>query len=195
MSSKDWVYVLFPVFFVAFFTFIYFLKNKIYTARFKRLSNALHGSFYKFSLIPTFKGEYQGLKFSIEVVGPTRGRPPYLKLFLNKKSSFKLHIYKKAFLRETVINLGLLREFKTGDEAFEKEFLLSTNNANSAATYLNNPNTKATIKELFNRGFTLLVVNGETIFARKPDYDLNLDLEPNNITAYLKSLSSLAQGL
>lgn len=161
----------------------------------KKLSTCLSGSIAKFSFYPSFNGEYQGLKFSISLIPESKNSPPYLNVYLYKNSTFKLRIYKESWLSALGKKIGLVREVKTNDEMFDREFLIFSNHPNQAQNYLSNVNIKNATKELFNVGFISLLINRKKVFIQKPNYILEKDLEPQNLIAILQKLSLLARGL
>ncbi len=181
------------IFIVVFFSIIY--SNKKEREALRRLSSFLSGAIPKFSFMPTFKGEYQGLKLSIMLTPAGKHSPPYLKISLVKNSSFNLTIYKESFLSNLGKKLGLVREVKINDEMFDKEFLMFSNKPTQAMAYLNNVSVKNAVRELFANGFNGILINGKQILIQKPNYTLEKDLEYQSIMANLQKLSIIARGL
>jgi hypothetical protein len=185
-------------FFIAIFIVIplvFFWRHRNRREALKKLSDYLHGSMVKFSLTPTLNGEYQGLRFSISLIQGGENSPSYLKTSLVKTSFFKLRIYKESILSHLGKKIGLVREIKINDEWFDSEFLIFSDRSQQAISYLGNEKIKDAIRELFNNGFNSLVIDNKKIIIQKPNYDLNLDLEPQKITGILQKLGLLAQGL
>jgi len=180
---------------IPFFIIASIVAGRKRTQALKKLSGYLTGSTPKISFLPTFKGEYQGLKFSIMLMPQSRNSPSYLNILVYKNSTFKLRIYKESPLSNFGKRIGLVREVKTDDEFFDKEFLIFSNRVSSAIAYLNNINIKNSLREVFNNGFTLLAINGRFIFAQKPNYIIEVDLEPPKIINILQKLCSLTSGL
>lgn len=195
MLAKQWVFIIFLFFYVGFFILIYFLKNRTYKEKFKKLSLALNGRFDKFAFFTTFTGEFQGLKFLIRIFGSTKGRPPYLYIWLIKNSTFKLSLHKESLVSLAAQKLGIIREVKSGDETFDHEFIIFSDKPVCAKPYLSNEKLKTAIREIFNLGFNRLWIDGKKITIRKSNYNFELDLEPENVKFLLQRLSMLAQGL
>lgn len=182
------------LFFVVFFA-IFFYSNKKKKEALRKLSAFLTGTISKFSFMPTFIGEYQGLKLSIILIPAGRNSPAYLKTSLVKNSLFKLTIYKESFLSNLGKKIGIVHEVKINDEMFDREFLIFSNRPTQVMTYLNNISIKNTIRELFNNGFNAVFINGKQILIQKPNYILEKDLKPQNLIAVLQKLSLLARGI
>ena len=81
---------------IFYFTFYYILNRKA-TESLKQLAGYLNKSIVKFTLTPTLNGEYEGSRFSIIFVPPSKSSPAYLKISLIKNSIFKLNIYKARY--------------------------------------------------------------------------------------------------
>lgn len=187
--------IIYPVlvFTIIFVIFFYSIKRK--TKVLTRLSNCLKGSVPKFSFTPSFKGEYQGLNFSVILVEGGRNSPGYLTIFLVKNSFFKLSIHKESILSNLGKKLGIVHEVKINDEAFDKEFLIFSNKPAQVVSYLNNAAIKGVIIELFNDGFNSLMIDGKKIAVKKPNYNLAIDVEPQKVIQILQKLSLLVRGL
>ncbi|MCM8832269.1 MAG: hypothetical protein NC918_08775, partial [Candidatus Omnitrophica bacterium] len=161
----------------------------------KKLSSFLNGTISKSFFLPTFIGEYQGLKFLIELIEGHKNSSSYLKISLFKNSFLKLSIYKESILTNLGKKIGLVHEVKTGDEIFDREFLIFSNNSTQAMLYLNNMDIKNAIKELFNNGFGAILINGKKILIQKPNYNLEKDLQQENLIGVLQKLNILARRL
>jgi hypothetical protein len=198
MNAGNILYLLLPLWpilvIILVFGIALYYKDKKY--RFlKNLSNYFKGYIPKFYIgYPCFKGEYNGLNFSITTITP-RGKfcpPEYLAISISKSSFLKLSIYnRKSTPREGVelntlaikviftgleARLGMVHEVKTNDETFDHEFFISSNEPTQAASFLNNPTVKNTIKELFDNGFVSFCIDGKQILIKKPNYILEKDL-------------------
>jgi hypothetical protein len=183
-----------PIAFFIFFFAILFYSNKQKAKVLGRLSAGLRGSVSRFSFIPTFKGEYQGLNFSIELLSGGKNSPPCLKICLAKNFLFRLTIYKESFLSNIGKKLGVIHEVKINDEMFDRDFLVFSNKPAQAASYLNNSSVKNAIRELFSSGFNALFIKEKQILIQKPNYNLEIDINPQNITQTLQRLFMLARG-
>jgi len=186
-----------PIFFVVFIVFIIFIASQATKKKqgaLKRLAMALPGKMERFSLLPSFSGQYQGLKFTINFITAGEHSPEKLRISLEKNSSFRLSIYEESALSQLGEKLGIIREVRTGDELFDRRFLIFSNKEDRSRAYLNNTSVKETIKRLFNRGFTTFTVDGKRAVIQKPGY-VEADLEPSKVISALQDLTLLARGL
>ncbi|MFA5271785.1 MAG: hypothetical protein WC412_05550 [Candidatus Omnitrophota bacterium] len=186
----------FPIVFIFLvFLFIYGVSSFSGKRKFKKLSTSLNGQISKFSLWPIFKGQYQGLNFSISLLPAGKGTPPYLVISILKTSSLALRMYKESMFAGLGKKLGIVHEVKINDELFDREFLIFSNNHTQAVNYLNNSAIKETIRGFFDDGFIELVISKKSLFIRKPNYSVDRDLSYQNISTLLQKLNLLARGL
>ncbi len=181
-------------FFTMIFAIFYFSGKKAREAL-RRMSGYLTGHVTKNIFWPTFSGDYQGLKFSIALIPRSKSSPPYLRVSLVRRSSFRLYIYRESASNNFWKKIGLLREVDVADESFDKDFLIISNQQDQAKAYLTNNNVKGAIRELFAMGFNMLFIEGAKITAHKPNYNLEIDVQPQSITAILQKLGRIAGGL
>ncbi len=193
--SPNFFDIYFPLIFFSIFLFVFIFSIHSGKGKFKNLLNFPNGRISKFSLIPTFKGQYQGLDFSIYLLPAGKGSPPYLMISVLKSASFTLHIYKETGLTKLGKKLGMVREVEINDELFDDKFVLSSNNRTQTVNYLNNSTIKNTIKELFDNGFIELIINRKGACIKKPNYIVEKDITMQNITTILQKLNLLARGL
>ena len=157
-----------------------------------RLSSGLPGRLAKF--FPSYKGVYQGLQFNIWLIQGGRNSPPYLRISLIKKATFKLSLYKESVLSDLGKKIGVVREVKIHDEIFDKEFLIFSNKPDRAISYFSNSEIKNTARELFDLGFNSLIIDDKGLKIQKTNYNLNIDIEPSRMTSVIQKLSILARG-
>lgn len=160
-----------------------------------KLENHFNGSISRRSLFPIFKGQYQGLDFYVRLDPGGKNTPPYLTIFLYKECSATLKIYQETELSVLGKKIGLVREIKVNDEIFDGKYLIFSNNPQHIMIYLGNADIKNAVTEISNDGFTSIIANKKGITIRKPDYDPNSDLLPENITKALQRISMVARGL
>lgn len=177
-----------------------FYPNRKRRLALKNLSNFLIGHVSKFLFLPTFNGEYLGLKFSISLIPVRKNLPDFLQLSFIKKSFFQLNIYPESTLTNYMKKINLFgmtpfRELKINDESFDQDFFISSNYPDQVIGYLNNTDKKNAVRELFSNGFSVLSIDGKKISIRKSIYNLVTDLEPQRIMEALQKLSLLASGL
>lgn len=178
---------------------IFILVGSIFSAKkrrkvFSKLTSYLPGALSKFPLDPSYKGTYQGLSFSIALLGGGKNSPPYLKILLKRTSTFRLSLYKESALSDLGKNMGVVREVKVFDEAFDKEFLIFSNKPDRAISYFSNSEIKNAVRELFGLGFNSLIIDHKGLKIKKTNYNLNIDLEPQRIVNIMQKLSILARG-
>jgi hypothetical protein len=170
--------------------------NKKNKEALKNLSSCLKGSLSKSFFLNAFEGQYEGLPLQISLTPGSKNTPPYLRISLTKESTFKLTIYKESGLSILGEKLGLVHEVKVNDEAFDKEFLIFSNNANRAMSYLAGSIEKRNaIRELFNHGFNAVIIDGKRILIQKPRYNVDYDLQPLQVTSALQKLGILVKGI
>ncbi len=174
---------------IAVIAFVMYEREKNRNAL-KRLSCSLPGYIPGFSLYSSYKGEYKGLKFTVELIPRGKNSPSYLNIYLFKDHFFKLRIYKENTFTDLGKKIGLLREIKVGDVPFDNEFVLSTDNADMAKSYLYNQQLKNNIREFFSRGFTSVSINYRRILISKPNYNLEYDLDPKNVAEIVNIMSA-----
>jgi hypothetical protein len=54
---------------------------------------------------------------------------------------------------------------------------------------------KNAVRELFNHRFNALIIDGKKIMIQMPNYNVNYDLQPLQITTALQKLNVLVKGL
>jgi hypothetical protein len=183
------------VWFGIFFSIMYFF-NKRNKEALKNLSTCLQGELSKSIFLNAFEGQYQGLPLVISLTQGSRSTPPYLRISLSKVSTFKLTIYKESALSNIGEKLGLVREVKINDEAFDKEFLIFSNDENRVMSYLaGSIDKRNAIRELFSHGFNAFIIDGKRALIQKPNYKVDYDLQPQQITSALQKLNILVKGL
>jgi len=132
------------------------------------LAQQFGGSCSKFFLGCSFKGEFQGLTIRITYQPPRKNTPAYLRISLEKRTRLKLRVYRESAISRLGEKMGLVREVKTGDEQFDNDFLIFSNNKEQAEIYLSSFDKKNIVKELFKRGFDELIMDGKRLLVSKP---------------------------
>lgn len=160
-----------------------------------RLAAYLPGALSKFPFDPSYRGIYQGLNFVITLTQGGKNSPPYLRVLLMKKSTFQLSLYKESLISELGKKVGVVKEVKINDEAFDKEFFIFSNKADRVISYFSNSDIKNTARDLFDvLGFNGLIINEQGLKAQKVNYNLKTDIEPQRMISVLQKLSILARG-
>ncbi|MFA5117786.1 MAG: hypothetical protein WC695_02915 [Candidatus Omnitrophota bacterium] len=187
---------LFPAIIFGIFFVYAFCINKRNKDALKNLTGVLKGGISKSFFLNAFEGQYEGLPLQISLTPGSKNTPPYLRISLAKESTFKLTIYKENVLSSFGEKLGLVHEVKVNDEAFDKEFLIFSNDANRVMSYLaGSIDKKNVIRELFNHRFNALIIDGKKILIQMPNYNVNYDLQSLQVTTALQKLNILAKGL
>jgi len=173
-----------------------FYINKRNKDALKNLCGVLKGGISKSFFLNAFEGQYEGLPLQISLTQGSKNTPPYLRISLAKESTFKLTIYKENVLSSFGEKLGLVQEVKVNDEAFDKEFLIFSNDANRAMSYLaGSIDKKNAVRELFSHRFNALIIDGKRVLIQMPNYNVDYDLQPLQITTALQKLNVLVKGL
>jgi len=144
--------------------------------------------------MPAFNGQYQGLPISIMLISGGEHSPERLKIELKKNTLFKLKIYAENPLTLFGERLGIIREVLTGDELFDRQFLIFSDKPQHARAYFANSSMKEALRRLFNRGFDSFVANGRKIVIYKPNYNME-DLESSRVVVSLQDLLLLVRGM
>jgi len=161
----------------------------------KRLAEAIGGVVSRFSFFPKLKGVFNGRNFLLTLAWGGKHTPPYLNLHLFKDSYYKLTIYQESLLSQMGQKLGIVREVKTTDSAFDAEFLIFSDKPDQALRCLYDQAVKEAVRGLFRQGFDLIACDGKKITIRKPHYRTEYDLEPGTFKKFLEKIDLLAQRL
>lgn len=191
-SGEDIVPILLFLIIVPLVLVTRFFRSRGLRRALMKLSSSLPGRIAKF--LPSYTGDYQGLKFNILHMSKGRHSPPYLRISLMKKSTFKLSLFRESSLSELGKKMGVVREVKVYDEFFDKEFLIFSNKPERATSYFSNSEIKNAARELLGLGFNSLIINEKGLKIQKVNYDLNIDLEPQRVIDVLQKLNILARG-
>lgn len=186
---------IFPFVIVSVVLAILYLRGQKERNALGALAVRFNASVAKLSFYPQMSGEYHGLKFLIRLIPAGKSSPPCLEIVLLKTSSFKLRIYKENFLSGLGEKLHLINEIKTNDEAFDKEFMIFSNNRQQAANHLKNSSAKDIVRGLFNQGFDYLAVTEKSITAGKSGYSLAADVSYDSTINVLQKLISFSGGM
>lgn len=81
------------------------------------------------------------------------------------------------------------------DQMFNEEFLILSDKPEMAVNYFSNSEKKDAIKELFGLGFDFFTLDKRKMLIGKPNYQVEIDLEPQRVINVLQKLSILARGI
>jgi len=186
----------FPFIFVFVYAFLIFLAINVSQRKtLRRLIPYLPGVIRRLSFLPTYTGEYMGLKFAITLVSGSRNSPPMITITLYKGTQLTLNITRENPLSRFAERLGLMREVKVNDPVFDDQFLIFSNHPDQARGYLVNSGIKNTVRQLFDAGFNRLSVDGKRIYTQKPCSSLNRDFIPEQVVNALQKISLLIMEL
>ncbi len=161
----------------------------------KRLAAAFGGSLPKFSLYQTLRAVFGGIVFIVTLIPRGKNSPQYLRISYFKGSFIKLKVYRESFLSEAGEKIGLIREAKTGDGAFDSEFLIFADKPERAAVIFYDSQAKESMRELFRMGYDRFTCDQKKIFISKPGYSIERDLEPEQFRRVLEKVDYLARRL
>jgi hypothetical protein len=168
--------------------------NKQRIASLKKLIPVLGGSLARWSFfVPKWEGRFEGLSVVVSLIPEGRNTPPYLRVWMQARSSLTLKITRETFSARLGKRLGLVREVTIHDPVFDRAFLIYSNQPARATAHLHNDQVKQTIHGLFTQGFETLSVDPKRILISKPNYAMT-DLEPQAIHGVLVTLKTLATG-
>ena len=147
-------------------------------------------------LFPSTSGEYKGARFTVSLTHP-RYCTPLLKVNFYKGYFVNLMIFNAKVYSFTrfIKKTGLFNPLKTGDEAFDNDTLIFCSSRELGKGYLNTPEIKQAVKELFDEGFERLFINTQKIFIQKQNYSLTLDLDKEHFEGILERLNLLSKGI
>ena len=161
----------------------------------QELSERFGGGIFS-RLVPTFQGNYGGLTFRVVLIRP-RYSAPLLKIYLYHANYLRAYIFNTRvyFLFRWIRKMGLIKPVKIDDPVFDKDFFVISTMPGSCKMFLNKPEVKASITELFEEGFERLFLNSRSIFIQKPNYMHIPDLDKDYIESVARRLSVLARAL
>lgn len=151
------------------------------------------GSISKF--LPCINLTYRGLKFKILLGSGSEGASPCLVISLLKSSAFKLKLMKESLLRKSdkVALTIYQKELKLNDQMFDEEFLILSNQPDRVVSYFSNGEMKNAVRDLFGLGFTYFAIGKRKMSISKPNYKVEIDLKPQQVTNVFQKLSILAR--
>jgi hypothetical protein len=185
------------IIFVSVFCFGIYVFNNAESSNRKilsKLTGYFNGSVSSTPLYTIFKGQYQGLDFSIKLYLGGENAPPYLIISLVKDCTLHLAISRENTLSHVGEKIGLVHKVKVDDETFNSLFLIFSNYPDRARVYFSSADKKNSIRDIFYDGFDSLKADKKNITIRKPNYNI-YDIEPQKITGVLQRLSLMMQGL
>jgi hypothetical protein len=185
---------LFPFVIIAIALVSVILEGKRQKERLKRLCLHLQGRVSGF-LTPSFKGQHEGLWYTLTLGAEGKNAPPQLVVSFEKPCSFSLSIYKETVFSRLGEQFGIVRELKVNDPSFDKEFLIFSRKPQQALLFLNGPSAKDTIRSFFAEGFHAFLVSGKTVVLKRRLSETINAPSADQIKAVVQRLASLCRGL
>ena len=163
----------------------------------KHFKSSIQHRFYD---TPTLKGEFEGREYWIKPGVGRQSSPPYLTIRMKHHVPFIMWVCKKGGLFSGlqqfggVGGTGAQELIKTGDQLFDEQFRVYSNQVNQVKGYLEPREMRDTIRALFTHGFESILLDSQWIRFEKRNYDLEADLEISKVSSILQQLSSLPTG-
>ncbi|HQP92211.1 MAG TPA: hypothetical protein PLU24_06000 [Candidatus Omnitrophota bacterium] len=189
--------LLIPIQVVIFGAVIYYAvkKSRERESFLKRLAESFGVKLPAFSFYPSLKAVFNGRPFTLNLIPESKNSPAHIQISYFKEGFIKIKIYRESVFSEAGKRMGLVREVKTGDNAFDKEFLIFSDKMDQAQAYFYHTKTKDTVRELFNIGFRSIICDNKKVFLDKPVNSLENDLDPSKFKEILTKVDYISQRL
>jgi hypothetical protein len=175
---------------------VFLLLNRKNIKLLRKLAPHFNGSLAFYSMfIPALDGIYEGLKFNVHVTPKFLEVRGTLKIRLNARSLVGLRVFRRSFVGRAVGKIGCFSPVTTGQPSFDAGFVVLARQVEIARSYLQNADRRQAVQQVFNYGFSMLVIDERGSWIEKQDYDRMLDLEPNRVSAVLHFLKTLSVGI
>ncbi len=162
----------------------------------KKLALHFNASLTPYSVfIPSLDGVYECLKFYIHMTPKFMEVRGTLKVRLYARSLVRMRIFRRSLITRAAFKSGLFQSVATGDSTFDASFLIFAPQAGTAMSFLQNAKRRQAVEQLFDGGFSVLVIDERGVWTEKRDYERNSDLEVDNISAVLNNLKILSSGI
>ena len=173
----------------------FLLLNRKNIKLLRKLGRRFNGSLAFYStIIPALDGIYDALKFNIHVTPKFAEVRGTLKIRLYARPLVELRVHRKSLISRAVGKAGILHLVKSGRLSFDEEFLVFARQAEIARAYLQRDSNLQAIRQLFDYGFSMLVIDAIGSWTEKQDYDRRLDLELSRVADVLTILKALSAG-
>jgi hypothetical protein len=135
---------------------------------------------------------HNGISYHYHWNPGSRNSPPYLQVFVDCISSGRFRVIREGALERFFTKLGISRQIKTGDAAFDQEFYILSDETDFATGYFSDPQKRQAVSEIFAMGFTDVKHDGKIMEARLSPFKMSDEVDPAVITVPLASLNLLA---
>lgn len=147
-----------------------------------------------FSLLTLrYKGSFEGSEILFDFIPANKNSPPYIKIKFQTLLPLNLKVMRKTIFTKLGTSIGLIKEFKTNNPEFDKEFCVFTRNETNVLSFFSSSTTFELIKELFSMGFEYFKVKSGTIEIQKPYKKLEDELKQEKMLRTIKILHSLSK--
>jgi hypothetical protein len=194
---KEWLEYLLPlIIFVGLFLFRYitqFTRGR----RLKEIAPYINGEAVIWPLVPPkIKGVYMGTPYQMVFLPSGRNSPGRMQIKVSFDFPFGLEVRPRGGIQGLEQLLLRARVIETGDEDFDASTLArSDREKEKAELYLDNPENRATILELFQEGFeTVRFSPKEVVLTKQGDF-LGGSLTAEQVLHDLSLASRLMQRL
>ena len=158
----------------------------------RRLTQILGGSVRRFPwIVPQWSGSFEGLPVTITLMPESKHSPRELVISTKQPCAFRLRIVPETWSRRLGRQLGLLRDLRVRDPAFDERFLILTDQPPHAQGFLSDDRIRRAVTSLFDLGMTTLTMDRRGMAAKKSHYPLS-DLEPSQLLPVLQHVRQLA---
>ncbi len=132
----------------------------------------------------------QHVEAKIRLIPASKNTPAYLKLEQQGTLGFDLKITEEGITSRALEKIGLARDVKTGDPAFDEKYAIRASNEAHAMTLLADPASKEAVEHFNRHGFTELDYKKQVLTATKARYGED-DLDPELIREHLAKMMTL----
>ncbi len=162
----------------------------------KRLAPLYGGSLAWYSLIiPALAGIHDHQNFYLHVTPKFMEVRGTLKIRLYVKSTLRLRIVRRSIVTSAAVHSGLFHPQVTGDPTLDAKLLVFAGQTAIAGNFLQNPGRRRAVEQLFDYGWSMLVVDEKGLWTEKTNYDRKIDLDPKRVSAILDNLKTLGAGI
>lgn len=141
----------------------------------------------------TEKGVYGGVKYEYGYHSGSKNNPSHFSICIKSRSpgSFKV-TWEKAF-DIFFKKRGICCEIQTGDPLFDDHFYLDTETVDFTRAFFNSADKREVVAEIFQKGFTCLIHDGETMAAVWSPFPNEREFGENLVPEILPHLVRLSE--
>jgi len=120
-----------------------------------------------------------------------KNAPPYLKIVIPCPSYGSFKVRKESGFDRFFKRIGLTVKFETGDYEFDSSFYTSSNNLRFTHQFLDSPETRKSIKTIFEKGFTEITLEKNYLVAKWAQFPRNGTMAISEIESTVENLGVL----